>query len=80
VRVGKFQIGYERIMCMKLLKATEVADMLQVSLARVYELARRRTIPTIKLGERQVRFDEVALREWMTRSSEQDTMAQGGGN
>ncbi len=50
---------------MRLLTASEVAPVLRVPTARVYELARLRMIPAITLGERQVRFDEAALREWI---------------
>lgn len=50
---------------MKLLTAREVSQVLQVTPARVYELARERAIPTVRIGERQVRFDEAALREWI---------------
>lgn len=53
---------------MRLLTADEVASILSVSTARVYELARRNAIPVLKLGERQVRFDETALRQWISRS------------
>jgi excisionase family DNA binding protein len=52
---------------MKLLMASEVADRLNVKTARVYELARRGMMPAVLLGERQVRFDEEALREWISR-------------
>ncbi len=50
---------------MRLLTAKEVAPILRVTPARVYELARGRAIPTIIIGERQVRFDEAALRDWL---------------
>lgn len=53
---------------MRLLTANEVADILRVSKARVYELARINSIPSITLGQRQVRFDEAALLEWISRS------------
>ncbi len=53
---------------MKLLTASEVADILRVSTARVYELARIKSIPSITLGQRQVRFDETTLHEWISRS------------
>lgn len=49
---------------MGLLKANEVAQILRVKTARVYELARIGLIPCIHMG-RQVRFDEAALKEWM---------------
>lgn len=54
---------------MKLLTASEVASILKVSKARVYELARTRAIPSITLGLRQIRFDEDSLREWISRSN-----------
>jgi excisionase family DNA binding protein len=50
----------------RLLTAAEVADILQVSVARVYELARQRVIPCVRLV-RQVRFDEQAMREWIAQ-------------
>lgn len=53
---------------MRLLTANEVANILRVSTARVYELARIKSIPSITLGQRQVRFDETALHEWLSRS------------
>jgi excisionase family DNA binding protein len=49
----------------RLLTAAEVADTLRVSTARVYELVRRQMIPALRLGERQVRFDEAVLRDWI---------------
>jgi excisionase family DNA binding protein len=54
---------------MRLLTADEVAGILSVSTARVYELARRNAIPALRLGQRQVRFDEMALREWIALAS-----------
>jgi len=42
----------------RLSRAPEVADFLDVTTQRVYELARNNQLPgTIKLGERQYRFD-----------------------
>lgn len=51
----------------KLLTADEVAEILRVSTYRVYDLVRRQLIPAIKLGERQIRFEEIKLREWIER-------------
>ena len=48
---------------MRFLTAKEVSMLLQIPLARVYELARQNLIPAVRMG-RQVRFDETALREW----------------
>ena len=52
---------------MKLLKAIEVAEILRVSRARVYELARTSALPSIKLGERQIRFCEAAIQQWIAK-------------
>lgn len=61
---------------MGLLKASEVANILRVSKARVYELARTKSIPSITLGQRQVRFDETALHEWISRSVRETTASE----
>ena len=50
---------------MRLLTAKQTAEILQVALPRVYELARERAIPSVRVGDRQVRFDESALRDWV---------------
>ena len=52
----------------RLAKADKVAQILDVDLHRVYQLARKE-FPAgvvVCLG-RQVRFDEVALRDWIAR-------------
>lgn len=49
----------------QILLADEVAEMLRVDRQRVYELARRNSIPVIRLGERQYRFNADAIRMWM---------------
>jgi excisionase family DNA binding protein len=50
---------------MNLLTANEVAQILRVPPARVYELARRKMIPALTLGQKQLRFEESALRDWI---------------
>ncbi len=60
---------------MRLLTAKEVAPLLQVTSARVYELARERAIPVIRIGERQLRFDEAALRDWIAAGGRPLTQA-----
>jgi excisionase family DNA binding protein len=51
---------------MKLLTAEEVAAMLQVKPSWVYAAARRGDVPAVPLpGGRYVRFDEVAIRDWI---------------
>jgi excisionase family DNA binding protein len=52
---------------MRLLTAKETAVVLNIPLQRVYELARQKILPTVVLGERQIRFDEDALRQWIAR-------------
>ncbi len=51
----------------RLLKAKEVAGIYQLPLARVYELARSGVLPVVRIGERQIRFDEAALNVWVSR-------------
>ena len=58
---------------MKLLIASEVAAIMSVTEARVYELARRKMIPHIRLG-RQVRFSEKVLLEWVERGGATETV------
>jgi excisionase family DNA binding protein len=49
---------------MRLLTAKEVAPILQVTEARVYEMSRENLLPTVRMG-RQVRYDEDALLNWI---------------
>jgi excisionase family DNA binding protein len=49
---------------MRLLSIAEVARLLGVREARVYELAKSGTLPSVRLG-RQVRIDEGRLAEWI---------------
>lgn len=55
---------------MRLLTAKEVSEGLRVPVARVYELARTGVLPVVRLGERQVRFNEDALRDWVARGGD----------
>lgn len=48
----------------QLLTARETAEMLKVSLARLYELSRNGGIPVVRVG-RQVRFSSRALSGWI---------------
>ena len=50
---------------MRLVQARRASEVLSVSLARLYELARLGIIPVVRLGPRQIRFDEDALTEWV---------------
>lgn len=52
----------------KLLKVTEVAELLDVKNARVYELCREdENFPFILIGQRQYRFKKTALDNWIER-------------
>ena len=50
---------------MRLITAKEVAAAWQMPVARVYELVRAGSVPVVRLGKRQIRFDEAALRLWI---------------
>jgi excisionase family DNA binding protein len=50
----------------RLLAASEVADLLGVPRSFVYSLARRGGIPTVRLGDRYVRFRPDAITDWIT--------------
>ncbi len=56
---------------MRLLTAEEVANILRVTPARIYALARAGTLPCVRCG-RQVRFSESALREWIARGGSKE--------
>jgi predicted DNA-binding transcriptional regulator AlpA len=54
----------------KLARVPRVAEILDVKKGRVYELVRENFFPpgvVIKLGKRQIRFNEGALREFIAR-------------
>jgi excisionase family DNA binding protein len=51
----------------RLLTADDVAEVLGVPRTFVYALARRGDIPTVRVGERYVRFRTQALQEWIER-------------
>jgi excisionase family DNA binding protein len=50
----------------KLLRVSEVANLLDVTLPRAYEMARHGIIPVVRLG-RQLRVDPDRLAEWINR-------------
>ena len=49
---------------MKLLRIDDVAELLDVSRARAYELVREGLLPVVRLG-RQVRVDPNKLEAWL---------------
>jgi excisionase family DNA binding protein len=53
-----------RVVLPRLLRVAQVAEILDVSVQRAYELARIGTLPVVRVG-RQVRVDPLRLREWI---------------
>lgn len=53
----------------RLLRIAEVAERLNVSLPRAYELVRKGVIPSVSIG-RQKRVDSVVLEEFIARGGE----------
>lgn len=49
---------------MRLIQAKQASEALGVSLQRLYALARLGVVPVVRLGPRQIRFDEDALAQW----------------
>ena len=49
---------------MRLLVAQEAAGLLRVNTNRLYDLAKRGVVPSVRIG-RQVRFEEDSLRVWI---------------
>lgn len=53
-------------MTQKLLTVLEVSEILDLKLARIYELCRRdKNFPVVLIGNRQYRFSEMALLNWI---------------
>lgn len=67
-------------MSVKLLKAEAVAEILDVSVQRVWELTRENSIPHIKIGQRQFRYSEPALMNWLENGGTQTATEEQGGN
>ncbi len=57
----------------KLLTATEVSKVLQIDLQRVYELTRRKLLPCVRLGERQLRFSPQAIERFIADGGNQES-------
>lgn len=64
----------------QILLADEVAEMLRVDRQRVYELARRNSIPVIRVGERQYRFNAEAIRQWMEQGGSREALSASEGS
>jgi excisionase family DNA binding protein len=51
--------------------ADQVAQLLQTSTDRVYQMAREGRIPHVRLGERSIRFPRRAFHDWLDGASSQ---------
>jgi excisionase family DNA binding protein len=49
---------------MQLIDAKQAAQMLKVRTSRLYELVIMNLVPHVRIGTRQIRFDEDLLAEW----------------
>jgi len=48
-----------------LIKAPEAARILDIRLARLYELTRLKIVPAVRVGPKQLRYDRESLCEWI---------------
>ena len=55
----------------KLLTVKEVSEILDLKPARIYELTREKKIPFVQIGDRQYRYSETALLNWIERGGNQ---------
>ena len=53
---------------MRLLTAAEVSEILRVPRSTIYELARNRRIPFLKVGRRTL-FDPELLKQWIAQQN-----------
>ena len=63
-----------------LMKAPEAAKMLDIRLARLYELTRQRIVPSVRIGPKQLRYDRETLREWIQKGGLNQTVDQRSGS
>jgi len=49
---------------MRLIDAKQASEILGLRLPRLYELVRSKTVPHVRVGARQLRFDPQELRQW----------------
>jgi excisionase family DNA binding protein len=59
-------------MTQKLLTVKEVGEILDLKPARIYELTRERKIPFVKIGERQYRYSQMAIENWIENGGNQN--------
>ncbi len=59
----------------KLLKVNDVGELLDLKPARIYELCREKSIPFILIGQRQYRFSQTALQNWVENGGSRQSEA-----
>ena len=59
------------LMTQKLLTVKEVSQILDLKPARIYELTREKKLPFVQIGERQYRYSETALTNWIENGGNQ---------
>ena len=64
-----------RLSAARLLVAKDVAELLGVPASLVYAMARRGQLPTVRVGERYVRFRAQAIADWI--SARETTVRRG---
>lgn len=52
------------------LKASEVAEILSIDTAEVYQMCASRSLPSIKVGEKSIRVPRAALNAYLTRKEQ----------
>ncbi len=60
-------------MTQKLLTVKEVSEILDLKPVRIYELTREKKIPFVQIGDRQYRYSEPALTNWIERGGNQQS-------
>lgn len=53
---------------MRFLSVKDVAEILGVPVGRVYVLVQKGILPHVRLGRRQIRIPEEALRKWAEKA------------
>lgn len=71
-----FFILGECSMTQKLLTVKEVSEIFDLKPARIYELTRERKLPFVQIGERQYRYSETALQNWIENGGNRQNEVQ----
>ena len=64
---------------MRLLTVQEGSELLRIKPARAYQLIRENAFPPgviVRIGEKQLRFSEEGLREWITKGGSESNLPE----